>query len=127
MRFLYLVKVGSNRATAFRKPEEVTLFDQQKAAETGYKWLNEEEAIEVNLMVPNSSNHYGIISKERTWQVPVKIEDNAIWCHWLMKWYAVREYRVKGKIPSKQVMREMEVTFRLNSGIPINHDISFNW
>ena len=117
MRFLYLVKDGDNKSTAFRKPEEVTLFDRQKATETGYKWLTEEEAIEVKLMIPNSSGHWGIITNERTWQVPVKVEDSAIWCYWLLKWYAIHAYHMANKKPSKMVMQQVATT----------HNIEFKW
>jgi hypothetical protein len=128
MRYLYLVDMKSvvvKKSRAFRTPDSVTLFDRQMAEEMGHQWLTEEEALSINLMISNDSGHFGIITPARTLEVTVKVEDNAIWAWWLEKWYAVREYRVKGKRPSKMVMREFERTFRLNSGIPVNFDLKF--
>lgn len=129
MQYLYLVdqKLEDKKSCAYRLPSQVTLFDVAKAEESGYKWLTEEEAININLQIPNSSGHWGIITKERTWEVPVKVENGAIWCHWLLKWYAIWEYRPKGTTPSAQVMKNVERVFRTNSGLPINHDINFIW
>jgi hypothetical protein len=107
--------------------KEITLEMHTYANEHGFVWLNEEEAITRQLEIPNSSGHRGIITKERTWQVPVKIEDRAIWCYWMLKWYAVWEYRPINKKPSAKVMANVEHIFRINSGLPINHNIQFNW
>ena len=127
MRYLYLVRLadGIKRSYAYELPNNITLDKYAKAESKGFSWVDEEQAIAMNLEIPNSSGHYGIITQARTWEVTVKVEDNCIWAYWLNKWRGIREYRVKGKRPSKMVMREFETTFRLNSGIPVNHDLKF--
>ena len=122
MKF-FAQEIGNIRSKA--TCEAVMLPQFTWAQENGYKWLNEEEAVAVQLEIPNSSGHFGRITKSRIWNVPTKVADNAIQCLWLGKWRSIREYRVKGKTPSAHVMREVKRTFLLNSGIPVNHDINF--
>lgn len=123
MYYFYLVNEESNRSFAHRvRP---TVDEVNKAAQHGYEWITEEQAIERKLEIPNESGHYGRITKSKTWIVPTKLHDGAIWMFWLNKWRAVREYR--GDNPSVKIMSQVEKTFRLNSGIPINHDVHCDW
>ena len=123
MYYFYLVKPGCERSFAHRvRP---TSQEVMEAVQHGYTWINEEEAIERKLEIPTDAGHYGIITKSRTYVVPTRIKDKAIWMFWRNKWRAVREYR--GDNPSVRVMAQAEKTFRLNAGIPINHDVHCNW
>jgi len=123
MKYFYLVRNVSNHSIAYSNRPTITELNMAKAHNC--EWITEENAIERKLEIPNDSGHYGIITQSRTFNVPIKLEDKAIWIFWIGKWYAVREYN--GKNPSKKVMDQVEKTFRLNSGMPINHDVLFNW
>jgi hypothetical protein len=128
MRYLYLVQLSNpTRSFAYRTPDKVTLDEYVNAENHGYKWVNEEEAISMNLEIPNNSGHWGIITTGRCLYLKAKIEDRAIWVLWLDKWRCMHEYRPVGKYPSKEVMEKVELKFRLNSGIPINFSLQIEF
>jgi hypothetical protein len=125
MKYFYLVNEISNRSFAHRN--RPTMDEINKAAQHGYTWITEEAAIERKLEIPNDSEHYGVITQSRTWVVPTRIKDKAILMFWRNKWRAIRAYNTKDKTPSVKIMLQVEKTFRLNAGIPINHDVHCNW
>lgn len=97
------------------------------AKDNNYVWLTEEEAVAAKVYVRDMLGHQKQLTPAKTWEVTVKLEDGCIWAYWMDKWRGIREYRVKGKTPSADVMKLVEHTFRLNSGIPKNHHIKFIW
>ena len=129
MRYLYLIKLDAEqkRSFAYRTPDKVTLDEYIQAEEHGYKWVNEEEGIELGIEIPNHSGNWAKLIPSRTFDVPVKLEDRAIWCNWVMKWYAIWEYRPFNKKPSAAVMENVRRVFHTNTGLAVNHEFNFIW
>ena len=84
MNYFYMINPNKDPLHCLSMVTELLSEMREYATTRGFIWLNEDEALAMRIEIPNSSGHYGIITRHRTWEVPTKIKDNAIWCYWLI-------------------------------------------
>ncbi len=91
------------------------------------RFHTEKDALARHAMVRNKLGHIIPLVPSKHWPLDVRVKDNAIEVFWSGKWRAIREYRVKNTRPSADVMKQVERTFRINSGMPDNNSIEWLW
>lgn len=63
---------------------------------------------------------------EESLKLQARHYERTLQIYWLGKWRSVRYYQGKANVPSKKIVDEMLVTFRLNSGVK-TQPITLSW